>query len=177
MAGGWAHGLWCSTAYMSSHYYLVLYNVIPLFDHPIIWSSWYFNVLYMLSCYYVVLFHVIPLFDHPIHLSHYLPILSFISPASSHYYVVILSFVLLSFQHPIDVLLEMKGCKTFPSMKISFWTGQHVYQYSSSCRFTYLTSSMRFCPDNQCIFWFRAGCIENTQHYSLDSQCPIIKQV
>jgi len=162
MTGGWAHGLWCSTAYMLSHYYLVPYNVIPLFDHPVLWSSWYFDILYISSYYYVVPFHVIPLFDCPIHLSHYLPILSFISPASFCYYVVVLLFIPLLFWHPIDVLLEMKGCKTFTGMKISFWTGQHVYQYSSSCRFMYLTSSMRFCPDNQHIFWFRAGCIGNT---------------
>jgi len=32
MAGGWAHGLWCSTAYISSHYYLVPYNIVPLFN-------------------------------------------------------------------------------------------------------------------------------------------------
>ena len=115
----------------------------------------------MTSHYYVVPFHVIPLFDRHVHLSHYLPILSFIPPTSSCYYVVILSFVSLLFQCPIDVLLEMKGCKTFTGMKISFWTGQHVYQYSSSCGFMYLTSFMRFCPNNQCIFWFRAGCIEN----------------
>jgi len=162
MAGGWAHGLWCSTAYMSSHYYLVPYNDVPLFDRPVIWSSRYFDVPYMSSCYYVVPFHVVPLFDRPIDLSCYLPILSFISPTSSHYYVVVPSFVPLLFWRPIDVLLEMKGCKTFTGIKISFWTGQCVYQYSSSCGFTYLTSSMRFCPDNQHIFWFRAGCIENT---------------
>jgi len=53
--GGWAHGLWCSTAYMLSHYYLVLYKVVLLFDHPSI-----FNILYMLSCYYVVLFPCCP---------------------------------------------------------------------------------------------------------------------
>jgi len=153
MAGGWAHGLQCSTVYMSSHYYLVLYNVVLLFDCPVIWSSQYFNVPYMLSRYYVVPFHVVPLFDHPVHLSCYLPILSFISPTSSHYYAVVPSFVLLLLRCPIDVLLEMKGCKTFTGMKISFRTGQHVYQYSSSCGFTYLTSSMRFCPDNRCLFW------------------------
>ena len=146
---------------MSSYYFIIL-----LFDHPIIWSSWYFNILYMSSHYYVVPFHVIPLFDRPVHFFCYLPILSFISPMSSCYYVVVPSFVLLLFPCPIDVLLEMKGCKTCTSMKISFWTGQRVYQYSSSCRFKYLTSSMIFCPDNQCIFWFRAGCIENTWHYS-----------
>jgi len=167
MAGGWAHWLWCSTVDMSYHYHLVLYNVVLLFDCPVIWSSRYFNVP----------FNVVPLFDHLIHLPCYLPILSFISPMSSCYYVVVPSFVLLLFPCPIDVLLEMKGCKTCTSMKISFWTGQRVYQYSSSCRFKYLTSSMIFCPDNQCIFWFRAGCIENTWHYSLDSQHPIIKQV
>jgi len=116
----------------------------------------------MSSRYYVVPFHVVLLFDCPVDLSRYLPILSFISPTSSRYYVVVLSFVPLLFWRPIDVLLEMKGCKTFTGMKISFRTGQHVYQYSSSCRFMYLTSSMRFCPDNQCIFWFRAGRIENT---------------
>jgi len=143
------------------------YFDIPLFDHPIIWSSRYSDIPYMLSQYYVVLFHVVPyhvvpLFDHPVHFSHYLSILSFISPMSSCYYVVIPSLILLLFQHPIDVLLEMKGRKTFTGMKINFRTGQCVYQYSSSCRFTYLTSFMRFCPDNQCIFWFRAGCIENT---------------
>jgi len=103
---------------MSSHYLIVL-----LFDHPSISTSHY----------YVVPFHVIPLFDHPVHLSHSLPILSFISPASSCYYVVILSFIPLLFWCPIDVLLEMKGHKTFTGMKISFWTGQCVYQYSSSC--------------------------------------------
>jgi len=147
---GWWMGPWVMVQY-SVH-------VVPLFDHPVIWSSHYFDIPYMSSCNYVVLFHVVPLFDHPIHLSHYLPILSFISPTSSHYYIVILSFILLLFQHPMDVLLEMKGCKNFTGMKISFQTGQHVYQYSSSCGFTYLTSSMRFCPDNQ---WFRAGHIEN----------------
>ena len=130
---------------------------IPLY--PIIWSSWYFNILYMLFYYYVVPFHVIPLFDRPIHLFRYLPILSFISPTSSCYYVVIPSFVPLLFWCPIDVLLEIKGCKTFTGIKISFWTRQRIYQYSSSCRFTYLTSSMKFCPDNQCLYWFSAGCI------------------
>jgi len=156
---GWWMGPWVMVQY-GVHVVPLLFS--PIQCRPVIWSSRYFDIPYMLSCYYVVLFHVVPLFDHPVHLSCYLPILSFISPTSSCYYVVIPSFVLLLFWCPIDVLLEMKGCKTFTGMKISFQTGQSVYQYSSSCGFTYLTSSMRFCPDNQHIFWFRAGRIENT---------------
>ena len=75
----------------------------------------------MSSHYYVAPFHIV-LYICPI---------IYPSCHSSHPRHPIICPIIISTSHRCPV--RNIGCKTFTGMKISFWTGQCVYQYSSSC--------------------------------------------